>query len=67
MCKGTGITVTVDVSVLGAAIARLHISDRVMKSNNAFIPKASYTDNYTSRREKRKPDTYRRPNSLSTL
>ena len=44
MCKGIGITVTVDVSVVGAAIARPHISDKVVKSNNALIARASCTD-----------------------
>lgn len=43
MCKGIGITVTVRVSVVGAAIARPQISDRVVKSNHALIARASCT------------------------
>ena len=67
MCKEIGITVTVDVSVLGAAIARPHISDRTMKSNNAFIPRASFTGTYIPWGDEAKPDRHRRPNSLSIL
>ena len=47
MCKGIGITVTVDVSVVGAAIARPHISDKLVKSNNTLIARASCTGTLT--------------------
>lgn len=67
MCKGSGITVTVDVSVVGAAIARPHISDRVMKSNNAFIPRTSCTGTYTHGEKKQNLIGTGGPNSLSTL
>ena len=61
MCKGIGITVTVRVSVVGAAIARPHISDRVVKSNNALIARASRTGTLTPpERERAEPRRNRR-------
>lgn len=56
LSKGIGIMVIVRISVVGAAVAGAHSSDRIMKSSNALIARTNCIGTlYPPQRERAKP------------